>query len=163
MGAVREATRLPVLAKDFFLTPYQVYEARAYGADAVLLIVAALSDDELREFRQLAVELGLATLVEVHNAEELGRAVASGADIIGINNRDLRTFEVDLAVTEELSPQVPAGVVTVAESGIRTPDDVARLAAAGMDAVLVGEHLMRAVDVEKATRRLVSAGRRETG
>ena len=163
LKSARQATQLPVLAKDFTLTPYQVYEARAYGADAVLLIVAALSHDELREFLRLAAEVGLAALVEVHSEEELDRAVDAGADIVGINNRDLRTIEVDLAMTEELAPRVPAAVVTVAESGIRTPEDVARLAAAGVDAVLVGEHLMRAVDVEEATRRLARAGGRETG
>jgi len=157
--AARRASRLPVLAKDFFLTPYQIYEARSHGADAVLLIVAALSDQELSDFRALATDLGLAALVEVHNEHELGRALACGADIVGINNRDLRTFEVDLATTEELSPLVPAGVLKVAESGIVTPDDVARVAAAEVDAMLVGESLMRSEDVEESTRILVAAGR----
>jgi len=159
LKSARRATRLPVLAKDFTLTPYQVYEARLHGADAVLLIVAALSHDELREFLRLAAELGLAALVEVHNAEELDRALVCGADIIGINSRDLRTFEVDLAVTEELAPRVPADVLTVAESGIAAPRDVTRVAAAGLDAMLVGESLMRSENVEEATRRLVRAGR----
>ena len=158
LEAARNATDLPILAKDFFLTAYQVYEARSHGADAVLLIAAALSDDEERGFRRLASELGMAALVEVHNQAELGRALAGGADIIGINNRDLRTFEVNLAVTEALAPEVPAGVLTVAESGIVTPQDVARLAAAGVDAMLVGESLMRAEDIEPSTRNLVTAG-----
>jgi len=160
LRAARQATQLPVLAKDFFLTPYQVYEARSHGADAVLLIVAALTDDELREFRRLASELGLAVVVEVHDAEELDRALASGADVIGINNRNLRTFEVDLAVTEVLAPEAPTGVLTVAESGIFSPEDVGRLAAVGVDAMLVGESLMRSADVEEAAWRLVQAGRK---
>ncbi len=158
LEAARNATDLPILAKDFFLTAYQVYEARSHGADAVLLIAAALSDDEERKFRRLAAKLGMAALVEVHNQAELERALAGGADIIGINNRNLHTFEVDLAVTEALAPEVPVGVLTVAESGIVTPQDVARLAAAGVDAMLVGESLMRSADVGEATWRLVEAG-----
>ena len=157
LEAARKATGLPILAKDFLLTPYQIYEARARGADAVLLIVAALSDEELREYRQLAQGLGLAALVEVHNQAELERALTAGTRIIGINNRDLHTFEVDLAVTETLAPRVPPGVLKVAESGIRTPEDVARVAAAGVDAILVGESLMRSDDVAQATRALVRA------
>ncbi len=159
LKAARGATGLPVVAKDFFLTAYQIYEARAHGADAILLIVAALSDEELREFGQLAAELRLAALVEVHNEAELERAVSAKVDIIGINNRDLRTFQVDLGVTERLAPQVPEGALIVAESGIRTPDDVARVAAVAVDAILVGESLMRADDVEAATRRLATAGK----
>jgi indole-3-glycerol phosphate synthase len=163
LEAARRATRLPVLAKDFFLSAYQVYEARVHGADAVLLIVAALTDGELREFRELASALGLAALVEVHDEGELKRALGAGADLIGINNRNLRSFAVDLSVTETLAPQVPAGVPTVAESGISGPEDVHRLAACGVEAMLVGETLMRANDVEEAARRLVRVGRRESG
>lgn len=160
LEAARRATRLPVLAKDFFLTAYQVYEARVHGADAVLLIVAALTDTELREFRELASALGLAALVEVHDAGELKRALDGGADLVGINNRDLHTFTVDLAVTEALAPKLPPGVAKVAESGVSGPEEVRRLAACGVDAMLVGEALMRAEAVEEATRRLVQAGRR---
>lgn len=159
LESAREATRLPILAKDFFLSPYQIYEARARGADAVLLIVASLSEEELREYRQLAEGLGLAVLVEVHSEAELERALAAGARIIGINNRNLHTFEVDLAVTERLAPRVPPGVLKVAESGVSGPEDVRRVAAAGVDAVLVGETLMRSDDVAEATRALLRAGR----
>jgi indole-3-glycerol phosphate synthase len=147
-----------VLAKDFFLSGYQVYEARAHGADAVLLIVAALTDAELRELRELASGLGLAALVEIHDAGELKRALDARADLIGINNRNLHSFAVDLSVTETLAPQVPASVPKVAESGIRGPEEVRRLAACGVDAMLVGEALMRAGDVEEAARHLVEAG-----
>jgi indole-3-glycerol phosphate synthase len=159
LEAARLATALPVLAKDFFLGPYQVYEARIHGADAVLLIVAALTDAELRELRELVSALGLAALVEVHDEEGLARALDARADLIGINNRNLHSFAVDLSVTETLARRVPAGIPRVAESGIKGPEEVHRLAACGVDAMLVGEALMRAGDVEEATRHLVQAGR----
>jgi indole-3-glycerol phosphate synthase len=152
--AVRRAVGVPVLRKDFVIDAYQVDEARVAGADAVLLIAAALTPDALRTLRARAEALGLCALVEVHDEAELDVAIASGARVIGINNRDLRTFETDLAVTERLAPRVPEGVVVVAESGIFTRDDMARLSASGADAFLVGESLMREADVAGALRRL---------
>jgi indole-3-glycerol phosphate synthase len=159
LRAVRESIDLPVLRKDFVLDPYQVYQARAAGADAVLLIVAALKDGELQALLHLAETLGMAALVEVHNASELERALevrsADGQPIIGVNNRDLRTFEVDLGTTERLRPQVPPELIFVAESGIHGRADVARLAVAGIDAILVGETLVRAPDVGAKVRELI--------
>jgi len=155
LRGVREAVRLPVLRKDFTIDPVQVFEARAAGADAVLLIACALADREMAELYRLARDVGLDVLVEVHDRAELERALELGASLIGINNRNLRTFETDLAVTESLMRYVPPGVVVVGESGISGPEDVARLAAAGVDAVLVGEHLMRQPDVEEAVVRLM--------
>ncbi len=152
----RTAAQLPVLRKDFVVERYQLYESLAAGADAILLIVAALSDDELAEFLALARELSLDALVEVHDAGELERAVAAGAEIIGINNRDLTTLEVDLERTYELRPLVPPGAVVVAESGFSRPEEVARLWQAGVDAVLIGEALMRSQDIEEACRTLVA-------
>jgi indole-3-glycerol phosphate synthase len=148
------AASLPILRKDFIVDGYQVHEALAAGADAILLIVAALRDSELAQFHELARALGLAALVEVHDQRELERAVALGAELIGINNRDLTSLEVDLRRTFELAPQVPDGVVIVAESGFRTAVELDQLAAVGVDAVLVGESLMRAPDVEAACRAL---------
>lgn len=154
LRAVRQATRLPVLRKDFVLDPYQVYEARAAGADGVLLIVAALGDEELAVLHRLVESLGMAALVEVHDREELKRALAVEPRILGVNNRDLRTFEVTLETTARLRPLVPPDVVLVAESGIQTKADVARLAAMGVDATLVGEALVRARDVGQKMREL---------
>ncbi len=155
---VRRAVAVPVLRKDFLTDRYQVDEARVRGADAVLLIAAAFAPDarveRLRGLREHAAGLGLDALVEVHDAEELEAALAAGADLVGINNRDLRTFEVDLAVTERLAPSVPEGVVIVAESGIRTREDIDRLARSGADAFLVGESLMSEPDLGRALRRL---------
>ena len=150
----RRACGRPLLRKDFVIDAYQVDEARVSGADAVLLIAAALAKDELAALRARAEELGLCALVEVHDERELDAALATGARVIGINNRDLRTFETDLAVTEQLAPRVPQGCVVVAESGIFTRADMTRLAAAGAHAFLVGESLMREVDVAGALRRL---------
>ncbi len=147
--------RPSVVRKDFLFDPYHLWESRAYGADAVLLITAILSDDLLRDLMQQARELELECLVEVHNEEEIERAVAAGADIIGINNRDLRTFEVDLATTERLRPLIPAEKVVVSESGISTRADVERLAAAGVHAVLVGEALITATNVRSKLRELI--------
>jgi len=157
---VRQAVDSPLLRKDFTIAPYQVYEARASGADAVLLIVAILDDTELADLQTLAHELGMAALVETHNRAELGRALRVTPPLLGINNRDLHTFEVDLGTTERLRNEVPDGVVLVAESGILTPDDVIRLAKIGVDAMLVGTALVRASDTGAAVRRLVEAGRR---
>lgn len=156
LRAVRRNVSLPVLRKDFILDPYQVYEARAAGADAVLLIAAALSDSDLKALYQLLRELDMAALIEVHNAAELERALRIGPRIVGVNNRDLRTFKVDLKTTARLRPLVPADVVLVAESGVHTRDDVARLAAIGADAMLVGEALVRAQDVGCKVRELVA-------
>jgi indole-3-glycerol phosphate synthase len=154
LRAVRRAVSLPLLRKDFVVDGYQIDEARVAGADAVLLIVAALSPRDLADHRRHALDLGMDALVEVHDEEELGRAVDCGANLIGINNRDLRSFETDLGVTERLAPRVPEGVVVVAESGIFTAQDVARLTDAGALAFLVGESLMREEDVGMALRRL---------
>jgi indole-3-glycerol phosphate synthase len=153
---VRSVVPIPVLRKDFMLEPYQVYEARAYGADAILLIVAALADQTLSDLLALACELGMAALVEVHSGEELSRALASGARLIGINNRNLHTFEVDLAMTERLRPGIPDGVVVVAESGVHTVDDVARLRVVGVDAMLVGTALVTAQDTAAMVRSLAA-------
>jgi indole-3-glycerol phosphate synthase len=155
LGAVRHAVDLPVLRKDFILNRYQVFEARAAGADALLLIVATLTDVELSSLYRLARELGMAALVEVHSETEVARALALQARIIGINNRDLRTFQVSLETTARLRPLVPTEIALVAESGIHTPDDVARLAALDVDAMLVGESLVRAQDVGAKVRELV--------
>ena len=155
---VRAATSLPLLRKDFVVDPYQVDEARLHGADAVLLIVAAFPGParvrELAALRERAAALGLDVLVEVHDEAELDVALACGADLVGVNNRDLRTFDVDLAVTERVAARAPAGMALVAESGITGPADVARLEACGASAFLVGESLMRESDLAAALQRL---------
>ncbi|MGH7780691.1 MAG: indole-3-glycerol phosphate synthase TrpC, partial [Candidatus Binataceae bacterium] len=143
LRAVRGAADLPILRKDFMFDPYQVYEARAAGADCILLIAAMLSEPELRELHGLAAELGLAALVEVHDAHELGAAARLGAGLIGINNRDLHTFVTDIAVTENLLAQYRGNALVVSESGIDSPDDIRRLYAAGARAFLIGENLLR--------------------
>jgi indole-3-glycerol phosphate synthase len=143
---VRQAVGLPVLRKDFIIDPYQVLEARAAGADAILLIAEILGDEELRAFRLQAAELGMATLVECHDPVNLDRIVASGAELIGINNRNLHTFETRLEHTLALADRVPPDRLLVSESGIRTRADVERLEAAGVKAILVGETLMRSDD-----------------
>ena len=142
----RGACSLPVLRKDFTIDAYQVYEARAMGADCVLLIVAALGDAALAELSHLALELGMDVLVEVHDIDELERAIQVGAPLVGVNNRSLRTFEVSLDTTLALRQAVPADRLLVTESGIATRDDVARLRASGVNAFLVGEAFMRAPD-----------------
>jgi indole-3-glycerol phosphate synthase len=156
-GAVAHAgTRpAPVLRKDFVVDRFQILEARAYGADAFLLIVAALTDAQMRDLIDYGIECGLDALVEVHDAEELRRAMSLGAKLIGINNRDLRTFEIDLAVTERLALDVPEGVVLVGESGIFTRADVDRLHRAGVHAVLVGESLIVSPDRSAAVAALL--------
>lgn len=141
-----EAVDIPLLRKDFTIDAVQVYEARGAGASAVLLIARILDDAELRDFRALSDELELAALVEVHDEAEVERALMAGARIVGVNNRDLTTFATDLSVTERLARYIPSDVVLVGESGIRSAEDVERLAGAGVDAVLVGEALMREAD-----------------
>ncbi|HEX2274368.1 MAG TPA: indole-3-glycerol phosphate synthase TrpC [Acidimicrobiales bacterium] len=157
LGRARDACRLPVLRKDFTVSDADVCDARLMGADAVLLIVAALDDGELARFAQLARQLGMAALFEVHTEAELDRALAAGADLVGVNRRDLRTFSVDLSLAERLAECVPADVAKVAESGVRDAVDVAHLAACGYDAVLVGETLVVDRDPELAVRRLRGA------
>ncbi len=153
LQAAREATELPVLRKDFVIDEVQVFETRGVGADAMLLIVAAIADDRLlAELHGLAVDLGLAVLVETHDEHELDRALAAGARIVGVNSRSLRTFAEDLAVAENLAARVPADVVRVAESAVRSVADARRMADAGFDAVLVGEALVRAADPAVARR-----------
>jgi len=146
LASIRQAVSIPLLRKDFLFDPYQLYEARAFGADAVLLIVALITQPLLHELLGLAEELHLAALVEVHDRAELECAIRSGARIVGINNRDLRTFHTTLATTEQLAPAVPGNVFTVAESGIETAADIARLERAGVTAFLIGESLMRSAD-----------------
>ncbi len=155
----RSATALPVLRKDFTVDERDVLDARIMGADCVLLIVAALSDSELDRFGVLARSVGLDVLVEVHDEHEVSRALAAGADLVGVNQRDLVTFEVDRDRAARVAPLLPAGVVRVAESGISGPQDMARLAAAGYDAVLVGQSLMRSPDPAAAVTALIEAGR----
>ena len=154
-GASRRA---PVLRKDFIFDPYQVYEARAAGADALLLIVAILSPAQLASLLDMSRQLGMACLVEVHNLEELTAALDAGAQVIGINNRDLHTFTTDLAVTEDLAPQVPQGRVIVSESGISSPAHLRRLSRLGVNAVLVGEALVTAPDIASKVRELAGGG-----
>ncbi|HLI50437.1 MAG TPA: indole-3-glycerol phosphate synthase TrpC, partial [Thermomicrobiaceae bacterium] len=146
---------IPVLRKDFLIDPYQVAEARAAGADAVLLIVALLPGTRLSEMLAAVGDCGLEALVEIHDEQEAAAAIGAGANVIGINNRDLRTFQVDLATTEWLAPMIPKDRVLVAESGIHSRGDVARLSAAGARAVLVGESLMLAADRRQALRELL--------
>jgi len=161
LDAVRAAVDVPVLRKDFMVEPYQIWEARAHGADLVLLIVAALSDVELTELLTLATTLGMTALVEVHDEEEVARAAGCGARVVGVNARDLRTLEVDPATFGRLAPLVPDAAVRVAESGVAGPADAARYAAEGADAVLVGEALVRDGDPTAAARDLIAAGTAE--
>jgi len=159
LEAIRAAVDVPLLRKDFIVDPYQVAEARAWGADAILLIVAALDDAALRDLHAAALDLGLDVLVEAHTAEEVDRASAAGATLIGINNRDLRTFVTTLETAERLRSRLPAGAVGVAESGIESAADVERLRAAGYDVFLVGESLMRQPDPGAALQALLGEGR----
>lgn len=156
----RAAVELPVLRKDFVVDALQLWEARAAGADAVLLIVRILADAALRELLGLAAELRLDALVEAHDAAEVERALAAGATLLGVNNRDLRSFRTDVSLSLELAPRLPAAATLVAESGIRSAEDVRRLGEAGVDAVLVGEALMRQDDWRAAAAALVGQPRR---
>lgn len=153
----RNAITLPVIRKDFTIDPSQILEAAAHGADAILLIAAILTEKEIRDFRERAAGLGLSALVEVHNRRELDMAIAAGADLIGVNNRDLTSFHVTLDTSLELAPHMPKGAVLVSESGIQSAQDIAILRDAGYSAFLIGEHLMKSGDPEAALRRLVSA------
>jgi indole-3-glycerol phosphate synthase len=161
LAAVRGRVGIPLLRKDFTLVEEQVLEGRAGGADAILLIVRILEDAELRGLRELAESLGMTALVEVHDAPELERALASGARVVGVNNRDLSTFRTALAHTFALLPMIPTGVTVVSESGIRTAADVDGLGAEGVHAVLVGEALLREPDPGAAARALAGRPRRE--
>jgi indole-3-glycerol phosphate synthase len=163
LAQARRSSRLPLLRKDFIVDEFQVTESVSAGADAILLIVAALSDPELRSLHRAAMAAGLTPLVEVHDRDELDRAAAIGAGVIGINNRDLTTLEVDVERTFQLLPHVPAGTIVVAESGLRGREQLDRLADAGVDAVLIGESLMRAPDPEAACRELTVRGATRRG
>lgn len=158
LAAVRDAVAVPVLRKDFIVGSYQLWEARAYGADLVLLIVAALEQNALVSLVERALSIGLVPLVEVHTPEELDRAIDAGATVLGINARNLATLEVDRTVFARLAPRVPAGVIKVAESGVRGPHDLLAYAASGADAVLVGESLVTGKDPKTAVADLVTAG-----
>jgi len=147
-----------VLRKDFMLDPWQVYESRAMGADCILLIMAALSDAQAREMEQIALSMDMDVLVEVHDRDELDRALLLETQLIGINNRNLKTLVTDLATTEELAPLVPPDRFLIAESGIRNTDDLRRLAAVGPNCYLVGESLVRQKDVTAAVRTLLGDG-----
>ncbi|MBN2241844.1 MAG: indole-3-glycerol phosphate synthase TrpC [Acidobacteria bacterium] len=166
LAALRWHTDLPLLRKDFIIDPYQLIEARRVGADAVLLIAALMDAADLRLMILEAERLGMDALVEVHDQDELRKALDAGAGLVGVNNRDLRTLEVSLDVSLDLAPIIPAKVVAVAESGIRTADDIRRLADAGYQGFLVGEHLMRAASPGAALRELrsgaVHSGRRHS-
>ncbi len=158
LAAVRDAVRVPLLRKDFVVSSYQLWEARAYGADLALLIVAALEQNALISLVERAVSIGLVPLVEVHTRAELDRAIDAGAQVIGVNTRNLATLQVDRTVFSRLAPLIPEGVVKIAESGVRGPHDLLAYAAAGADAVLVGESLVTGKDPRSAVADLVTAG-----
>ncbi len=156
LPAARAATALPCLRKDFLYDPWQIPESRALGADCVLIIMAAVSDTQARELEDAAIAWGMDVLLEVHDRAELDRALALKSPLVGVNNRDLRSFEVSLATTEALVPHLPADRMPIAESGLFTPADLARLARAGARSFLIGESLMRQADVETATRAILA-------
>ena len=155
LAMIREEVRLPLLRKDFIFDQYQVYESRAYGADALLLIVAILSQEQLKELLSLSRNLGLSCLVEVHNEDEVERALSSSAKIIGINNRNLDTFKVDINTTRRLRPLIPKDRIVVSESGISNRSDVEKLKKWGVNTVLVGEALVTADDIPAKMRELI--------
>lgn len=157
LESVREAVPIPILRKDFIVTPYQLWEARAYGADLVLLMAVSLDGDLLDELLGIAADLGLTALVEVHTLDELERAAAVKAELIGINARDLTTLQVDRSVFRELAPHVPTGAVKVAESGVSGPEDVAEYRQWGADVVLVGEALVRSGDPRSSVQKFIAA------
>jgi indole-3-glycerol phosphate synthase len=159
LKAAREATRLPVLRKDFLLDPYQVVQSRAYGADCVLIILAMVDDEMAGALMETAIEWEMDVLVEVHDEAEVRRALGLDATLIGVNNRDLKTFVTDIETSVRLKPRIPSGCHVVAESGLSRVDDLNRLASAGISSYLIGESLMRAGDVEAATRALLSGVR----
>jgi len=152
---IRGAVKLPLLRKDFIIDERQILEAIEWGADAILLIAAILDDSQLKNFHSLTTEAGLAALVEVHDETELERALKIGADLVGVNNRDLKTFQVDLATTEKLAKKIPTGKILVAESGINTRADVERLKKCGAKAILVGESLLRGGKIQMNVRELI--------
>jgi indole-3-glycerol phosphate synthase len=156
LESVRASVSLPVLRKDFTIDTYHVHEAAAHGADAILLIAAILTERQMRDFRELAESYRMSALVEAHDEDELNPAIASGARIIGVNNRNLHTFKVDLTVSLRLAEKIPEGVVKVTESGIHSSSDLQRLRAAGYQAFLVGEHLIKSGDPEAALRALLA-------
>lgn len=156
LAAIRKEVKLPLLRKDFIFDHYQVYESRAYGADALLLIVAILDQGQLGELLSLSHNLGMDCLVEVHNEAEVARALDSGAEVIGINNRDLKTFKVDIKTTRRLRPLIPAGYTVVSESGIRSGENVAELKGWGINAILVGETLVTAADIPAKMREITA-------
>ena len=156
LAAIRQAVSLPLLRKDFIYDEYQVYESAAYGADALLLITAILEPKQLEKMLAVTRRLGMGSLVEVHDAEELKKALDAGAEVIGINNRNLNTFEVDLNTTQRILPFVPADKTVVSESGISRREDIKRLEGWGVDAVLIGEALVTARDVSKKIKELMS-------
>jgi indole-3-glycerol phosphate synthase len=155
LSAVRNAVFLPVLRKEFIIDPWQIHEARAIGADALLLIAAVLAERELREYRELASFLGMASLVEIHDRGELEKALRTGAEIIGINNRDLRTFATDIRTSLDLAPHIPADRLVVSESGIRTRGEIEILMQAGIRTFLIGETLMTAPEIGDTLKRLL--------